>query len=150
MIIFWWDLRPSRILHSITGCLLHNFVILCSNLILKGSFTIKDEAPYTILKHWAMNTQWQIAISRKNWVLSCTALKVWKLTKYIYIFLIITDGSFCSSTPEQMTSVPILDYVCSVKTNKIQGSYGQLLWSRSLMHDTKILFVTTLHSTPAN
>jgi len=49
-----------------------------------------------------------------------------------------------------MTSGPILDYVFSVKTNKIQESYGQLLWSRSRMHNTKILFVTTLHSAPAN
>jgi hypothetical protein len=147
MIIYWWDLRPSRILHSITGCLLRNVVILRSNLVLKGPFTIKDEASYTTLKQWAMNTQWQSAISRKNWVLSCTALKTWKLTKYF--FLIITGGSACSSKPEQMISGPILDYVCYVKTNKIQGSYGQLLWSRSLMHDTKILFVTTLHSTPA-
>jgi hypothetical protein len=48
-------------------------------------------------------------------------------THKIYIFLIITAGSSCSSKPEQMTSGPILDYVCSVKTNKIQGSYGQLL-----------------------
>jgi hypothetical protein len=33
----------------------------------------------------------------------------------------------CSSKPEQMTSGPILDYVFSLKTNKIQESCGQLL-----------------------
>lgn len=67
-------------------------------------------------------------------------------------FLIIEGGFSCSSKVVLARAHDLRpNFILCLfhkDRNKIQGSYGQLLWS--LMLNTKIPFVKTLHSTPAN
>lgn len=152
MIIYWWDLCPSRILHSITGCLLHNVLRLCNSLILKGPFTIKDETP---TPSW--NTGQWMSSDRSQYPgrTEFPIALLWKPKNSQHFFLIIESGFSCSSKVVLDLQAGAHDLrpnfiLClfDKDRNKIQGSYGQLLWS--LMLNTKIPFVKTLHSTPAN
>lgn len=77
------DLHSSRILSSITGCLLPIVLRPCSSLISGGfvnGYLNLWWGHYTVSKWWTTNTQWWSMISLKNQDLNWMA-QAWKLSQ---------------------------------------------------------------------